>query len=346
VHDDSIMLSVIIPIYNSAKFLDDCFMSVLSQSKNQNFEIVAVDDGSEDNSFTICQNYCNRFPTVFFAFQKVNEGQLAARLFGAGKARGEYVLFLDSDDMLRENAISLLVSTIKIYNSDLVIFQGTRDIANPKPWPDIPLPDKQLLNKLDLYKVLCEGNKLNNVVLKVFRREYCSTGENVRKYFTIRNGEDFIQSIDIINKAKRIVFIKEMLYYYRPNIHSITYKFQRSMHSSIKSIGEYLFSQVAFWEKETKNNQLKDLAYKRVARSYAYVIKNIAASNEPVYEKKNLLNEISTDYLFQEIIKLDLWTILHYKKVVWIYLMSKKQIWLLLLCGRLYTVWAKLNKNR
>ncbi len=90
------MISVIIPIYNVAKYLPRCFDSILSQ-KNSDFEVVMVDDGSTDNSAAVCKEMSER-DARFKLFTKDNGGVSSARNYGLEKAEGEYIAFIDGDD--------------------------------------------------------------------------------------------------------------------------------------------------------------------------------------------------------------------------------------------------------
>ncbi|MBR2024469.1 MAG: glycosyltransferase family 2 protein [Clostridia bacterium] len=89
-------ISVIIPVYNVEKYLKDCIDSILMQSM-QDYEIILVDDGSTDRSGAICDEYANKKENIF-AYHKENGGPSDARNLGISKAKGEYIVFVDSDD--------------------------------------------------------------------------------------------------------------------------------------------------------------------------------------------------------------------------------------------------------
>ena len=104
--------SIIIPIYNTEKYLNRCLASIRSQLFTD-YEVILVDDGSTDSSPAICQNYAakdNRYRYV----RKENGGAFHARRFGADFALGNYVLFMDADDFYtREDALSILHRELK-----------------------------------------------------------------------------------------------------------------------------------------------------------------------------------------------------------------------------------------
>ena len=104
------VLSILIPIYKTEKYLRRCLDSVLENIKkeqNQNkVEIILVDDGSPDNSGAICDEYFRLWPNSISVYHKENEGAGATRNMLLEKANGEYVWFVDSDDYIEKGSIS------------------------------------------------------------------------------------------------------------------------------------------------------------------------------------------------------------------------------------------------
>ena len=90
------LFSIIVPIYNVERYLEQCIESVLAQDY-QNYELILVDDGSPDNSIDICAKYAKQYSNIVF-IHKINGGVSDARNAGIQIARGEYLMFLDSDD--------------------------------------------------------------------------------------------------------------------------------------------------------------------------------------------------------------------------------------------------------
>lgn len=108
-------ISVIIPVWNQAEYLEDCIESVYSQTVSP-YEIIVVNDGSTDNSLEIAERYMfKQYPGIqspVRVINQVNKGLASARNTGIMNATGEWVLFLDSDDILKENAIEVFTKTI------------------------------------------------------------------------------------------------------------------------------------------------------------------------------------------------------------------------------------------
>ena len=108
------MLSIIIPIYNSEKYLRDCLASVIDQTY-KDLEIILVDNNSTDNSLKICKEYAAKDNRIRL-MQERKKGAAAARNLGIKAAKGDYITFADSDDYLREDAYEILLNRIKKNN--------------------------------------------------------------------------------------------------------------------------------------------------------------------------------------------------------------------------------------
>ena len=116
------LVSVIIPVYNVEKYLDECIQSVIHQTY-KTLEIILIDDGSTDSSNSICKKYLeldNRIQLI----EKSNGGQASARNKGIDIAKGKYIYFLDSDDMIKPTMIEEVLSYMESNNADLCYFSA------------------------------------------------------------------------------------------------------------------------------------------------------------------------------------------------------------------------------
>lgn len=104
------MVSVVVPVFRVEKYLDRCMNSLLHQTY-QDFEIILVDDGSDDSCPQICDQYVNAYKNVYVIHQR-NQGLSAARNVGIQAAKGEYIAFIDSDDWVHEEYLNILVKNI------------------------------------------------------------------------------------------------------------------------------------------------------------------------------------------------------------------------------------------
>lgn len=108
------ILSIIIPVYNVENYIRECLDSLLQQDLSA-CEVLCVNDGSTDGSLAILHEYQAAHPNVFRVFSQINQGQAAARNKALDEARGEFVIFLDSDDYYLPNAIATIITYIKKY---------------------------------------------------------------------------------------------------------------------------------------------------------------------------------------------------------------------------------------
>lgn len=115
------MISVVVPVYNASRFLNQCIDSILGQTFSD-FELLCVDDGSKDNSLAILREYARKDERVKI-FQKENDGGGAAnaRNLGLSHATGKYILFLDSDDFFAPNMFERMVKQAEIGNADVIL---------------------------------------------------------------------------------------------------------------------------------------------------------------------------------------------------------------------------------
>ena len=109
-HPEKPLISIIIPCYNAEKYLHECLNSVLSQSY-ENWECLLINDGSKDKTFQILEEF-SKVDNRFFVFSQENKGLSATRNVGVHNAKGDYLLFLDSDDLLTKNSLQSFVNEV------------------------------------------------------------------------------------------------------------------------------------------------------------------------------------------------------------------------------------------
>lgn len=115
--------SVIVPVYKVERYLAGCLDSILAQSF-EDYEIIAVNDGSPDGSQTILEDYQSRYPQRICVLQKKNGGLSDARNYGIERARGDYLVFVDSDDSVVPQMLSLLEEQIQSHKPDVIGFRA------------------------------------------------------------------------------------------------------------------------------------------------------------------------------------------------------------------------------
>lgn len=207
-------ISVIIPAYNSEKFIARCLYSVIKQSY-KDFEIIVVNDGSNDNTEKEIKKIIteNSKVPITYLYQN-NSGVTKARATGTFQAKGEFITFVDSDDTLPINALEVLINAQKRDNSDITIGaieKGKDCILNPKEYI------KCLFREVDLMgpcAKLINRNLFNEKAFQIPR--------------SIVKGEDFIMNILIAQNASRtITRIKNIVYnYHHDNENSALHTFK------------------------------------------------------------------------------------------------------------------------
>lgn len=205
------MISVIVPIYNTEKYLPKCLDSLAAQTY-PDVEFILIDDGSTDNSGAIAEKYTD---PRFRVFHTGNHGLSAARNFGIEKARGEWLMFVDSDDWVEPGFCEIPYQAAVQYDADVVIFSiykiKTRKVKRDKRSSTIEIIDFE-------NAIRCGGVGVLN---KLFKRELftriCFPEDRVY--------EEIATTHKILMLAKRIVMIPDTLYYYVYRKDSISHCF-------------------------------------------------------------------------------------------------------------------------
>lgn len=222
-------ISVIIPMYNSEKYIGECLDSLLAQTF-QDFEVIVVDDCSTDDSVVIVESYAQKFSgRLKLAKTEVNSGGggYVPRNIGLSLASGEYVYFLDADDFIVETALEIFHEATTQFNSDVVYtpfyyfydtgekFTLTYDIET-EHIKQKGIEEKMTITVDDphknLQRLLFEGC-FRNPWTKFVRRDFLIENEIV--FPKIISGGDFLWSIQVFCHAKRLLTLPVALYFYR-----------------------------------------------------------------------------------------------------------------------------------
>ena len=127
----SVKLSVIIPVYNSQKYLVECLSSVCNYSY-QDIEVIIIDDYSTDKSLCISQNFLKKFNFIKIFALKKNRGVSYCRNLGIKNAKGDYICFIDSDDKLIKNGIKIILNQLEEFKGKDVFFLKNLILNNLK----------------------------------------------------------------------------------------------------------------------------------------------------------------------------------------------------------------------
>ncbi|MCD7791353.1 MAG: glycosyltransferase [Bacteroides thetaiotaomicron] len=213
--------SIIIPVYNSEKYLKACLESVVNQVYTD-YEVVVWDDGSTDHTADIMEEYENNDRCVLF--HDINCGAGVARKKAVQKAKGKYLLFLDSDDIINSN----LLDTIDCYitpDTDLLQFGSKTFWDTPKierPYVDriVRYEREDFINKV-VRTTIVDGKEAVVLWDKVYRRDVFL---NLQWAFPYQLLEDYVFNMEYYSKVRQYVRIDATLYYYRYTASSLSRK--------------------------------------------------------------------------------------------------------------------------
>ena len=248
-NDKDSLISIVIPIYNAEKYLEECLNSIKSQTY-KNFEVIMVNDGSKDDSETICMNFL-RSDSRFRYLKKANGGVSSARNLGLDNVKGDYITFIDADDWVDENYLDLLITTVKKNHSDIVVSSYKQfnniDVFYLRAYT---IQEKYLLNfeKMNRDDFLTIFPKLmsinvcfNNAVAKLFRKELV---KNLRFDTSIKYGEDLDFYFRLYLNVDSISYVDEPTYVYRIHGDSTTSNFNQEHAEQELSIFKQMYEKI------------------------------------------------------------------------------------------------------
>lgn len=210
-------VSIIVPVYNVEPYVEDCVLSVMRQTYTGPVECIIVDDCSTDNSMAIVDGAISKYNgSISFKVlhHDKNRGQSAARKRGVEEAHGEWIMFVDSDDLLLENAISELVDLSDGCNIVIGRWQGDKFLINA---PDFYNWNDYLFN---LYSHVGLSTAL---WAKLFRKQLINES-TMTFYYEIERSEDFLMNIAIaVNNKLDVKVCKDEIYFYRKRQSSIVH---------------------------------------------------------------------------------------------------------------------------
>ena len=140
-------ISIVVPVYNAEKYLDECIQSIINQTYPA-LELLLINDGSKDGSRGICEKY-EADPRVR-VINKENGGVQSARTMGVKLATGKYLTFVDADDVLEKDTYRLVIEAFEKHDPDLVFFKYTNDFADIHLRNDAPvhIHDEQIVTNM------------------------------------------------------------------------------------------------------------------------------------------------------------------------------------------------------
>ncbi|AOT01788.1 hypothetical protein ESP131_16450 [Exiguobacterium sp. U13-1] len=245
-----IKVSVIVPIYNSEKFLEDTINALINQTLDD-IEIILINDGSNDNSHYICRKFENDNKNIKYIY-KQNSGPSNTRNLGINLAKGEYIIFCDSDDIPSVNMYEELYRAALKNKSEIVMcdFFSERDQCDM----GLPFKGKEIFDKEEIKNIIfpkmigkefedsIESPFWGSVVRCLFKKDILIENK-IRFPEDINFAEDLIFTLKFLSKTSSLSIVNKSLYFYRLNNQSLMMShknYQQDMFLKRKKIINYI----------------------------------------------------------------------------------------------------------
>lgn len=330
-----IKISIIVPVYNTSKYLERCIDSILNQTLEE-IEIILIDDGSTDNSGEICDRYKKSDPRINVIHKK-NEGLGLTRNAGLREAKGTFVGFVDSDDYIEPNMYEKMYNTIQKNGNDAVICNSkrlTKDNNIMNNWNNIP---DRIYNREEIEKEILPsicGNEKYKIkigsVWKVLYKKSILDDYNI-KFLNEREyvSEDFMFNLIYFSKCNRLELIKDELYIYCENQDSLTKKYRPEMVNKFEKLYNIMKKEIKYNKEECYQGLDKMyIQYMRVA-----IIQEVRMNPEKALIKNNI-KTICNDSLLCSILKRYDMQYMTLKQKLFTHLMKHKNVNLLYLASK------------
>lgn len=208
-YEQSCMVSVVIPVYNTENYIERCLNSILNNTY-QNIEVICVDDGSVDNSNEILQRIALCDSRVHVISQS-NNGVSSARNAGILAAKGEFITFIDSDDWIHPKYFELLLQCQYEHDANVVIC-SVKDSSMQEVYPEISYNEKSI-RCLNLEKFMFESHVRVHVIAHMYKRDVL---EGHKFPQSLRIGEDTAFNTEVVCEVDnlKLYVMDENLYYY------------------------------------------------------------------------------------------------------------------------------------
>lgn len=296
------LVSIIIPVYNAEKFLDNCILSIRNQTYS-GIEIILINDGSNDRSLSICMNHAEKDRRIIVIDQE-NKGVSAARNAGINKSLGEYILFVDSDDYIETNMIEILINFQKEKTVDIIMFGFYIDSVGTGKIVASNFSNNTYYGEKEIHSVLpslIKKELINSPWNKLYSRNIIRNN-NIKFDETINIGEDLLFNYHVFNNITSLRIVDNNLYHYvvRGN-DSLTSKLNTNKYKMLRNVNEYM--EKSFQSETNYNEVIEAIKTIQIKNTYSCLLDLFHKNNKMNYYEKrqfirNIINEIeNTDYI-------------------------------------------------
>lgn len=302
---NSPLVSIIVPVYNTEKYISECLHSLIQQSYSH-IEIIAVDDGSTDNSLKILNDISAK-DSRLKVFSQLNQGVSATRNLALSKSVGEYVMFVDADDWIDLSTIEECLQAIG--DGDVCFFAYIREFANrslPKPlFPQTHIFSEEECKQLQRRMIGPIGEELANPGMldslgtiwgKLYRKDIL----NDIKFIDLKiigTAEDSLYNCNVFRKVKKAIYLNKAFYHYRKfNSGAETKKYKPQLSQQWNRLFDCM--------KTTATDEISQKAlHNRIALSIIGLGLNECLSPDTLKDKTNKIAEIINQPHYREAYK-------------------------------------------
>ena len=270
-----IKYSIILPVYNAEIYLEKCIKSILNQEYSK-IELILINDGSTDNSENICKNYLYDH-RVKYIYQK-NRGVSNARNKGIQIAKGEYILFIDSDDYVEKDYLKVIDSNIK--DNDLLIFGYKRVFRNK----EIDFIPRNINSINDLMNSVIENDCVGGYLWNKVYKKGILISNNLEFDPKISFCEDLLFTVLYLKNIRKFKIIEHTLYNYRMRKSSIT-----SDNNNLTKKKSVLDALSLIYEELSDSKEKECIAWLYINNFYRLKLKSKKSINKILLQEKNII---------------------------------------------------------
>ena len=301
--DKQPFFSIVIPVYNSEKYLDDCIKSVFCQSC-QDFELILVDDESKDSSPQICDKWKSEYPENVKVIHQKNAGVYIAKRNGVRATSGKYIYIIDNDDLITSSdALESVRKKISESQCDLVIFNAIDNMETCHKLCSIPFEDGEIFENERLayiYDEYLNTKSFHHIWMMIFNRELFDWDYEYNEPFRmLRDGPAL--TLPIISNAKKILYLEASYYYWRTQNETSASKHYDVLYFfySIRLLHKRVMDYANTWKfKSDKTESFLKKNY--IADVCIAAIKVRSLSEQSKIGRKECLKMMANDEMFRE----------------------------------------------
>ena len=242
------LVSIVIPVYNVEKYLDECIQSAINQTY-KNIEVIIINDGSTDNCDEICKKYQNYDKVIYIS--KKNEGVSVARNIGMEKAKGKWIMFVDGDDYMEDKMVEKAVDQIKKDKTDVVITppimeydEETRKCAIFKEEIVFDKKNMHILEK----NIICRqyGNNYDTDISaggpwgKIYNLDFLRK-HKLHFIKGLKRMQDVVFNLEVSGVATKISYRELYCYHYRINSSSVCIKYNQNIFATFLDVINHFY---------------------------------------------------------------------------------------------------------